>query len=158
MEKQIYLAGGCFWGVQALIDRIPGIVATEVGYANGTAVNPSYEEVCIGNTGATETVFVTYDSERVGLADILNVLFAAIDPTTLNKQGPDTGTQYRSGIYYVAEEDKAVCVSFLQDLQKQWSAPIVTELLPLTNFYKAEEYHQKYLQKNPGGYCHIKLV
>uniref|UniRef100_UPI0026662E45 peptide-methionine (S)-S-oxide reductase MsrA n=1 Tax=Veillonella magna TaxID=464322 RepID=UPI0026662E45 len=98
MNKTIYLAGGCFWGVQALLDRVPGVVATEVGYANGTVVNPSYKEVCTGATGAAETVFVTYD-EKITLVSLLQVLFDAIDPTTLNKQGPDIGTQYRSGIY-----------------------------------------------------------
>lgn len=157
MNKTIYLAGGCFWGVQALLDRVPGVVDTEVGYANGTVVNPSYEEVCTGATGAAETVFVTYDDEKITLVSLLRVLFDAIDPTTLNKQGPDIETQYRSGIYYVDEKDKAICEEFLSRLQHAWSAPIVTEVLPLHNFYAAEEYHQKYLKKNPGGYCHIRL-
>lgn len=153
--SEIYLAGGCFWGVEAYLERINGVAKTQVGYANGKTENPSYEEVCFKNTGHTEAVKVEYDTEKLGLENLLKQFFEIIDPTVLNRQGSDKGSQYRTGIYYVNENDKDVIEKVITEVQKKYNKPIVTEVLPLENFYKAEEYHQKYLDKNPNGYCHI---
>ncbi|MDL2220412.1 peptide-methionine (S)-S-oxide reductase MsrA [Eubacteriales bacterium OttesenSCG-928-N14] len=153
----IYLAGGCFWGVEAYIMQLGGVVHTKVGYANSNTPNPSYELVCTGTTGATETVKVDYDAKILPLSQLLDAFFLVIDPTTLNRQGPDAGTQYRSGIYYVDEADAPVITSAIARVQAQYNQPVVTEVMALGNFYPAEEYHQHYLQKNPGGYCHIDL-
>ncbi len=152
--KDIYLAGGCFWGIDEYFSRIPGVVGTESGYANGSTANPSYEEVCHGS-GHAETVRVTYDPVRVGLATIVRQLFEVIDPTSRNRQGNDRGVQYRTGVYYTDEADLPVLRQVFADEQAAYDKPIVTELMPLENFYIAEEYHQDYLKKNPGGYCHV---
>lgn len=153
-RKEIYLAGGCFWGIDEYFSRIPGVVGTESGYANGSTANPSYEEVCHGS-GHAETVRVTYDPARVGLATIVRQLFEVIDPTSRNRQGNDRGVQYRTGVYYTDEADLPVLRQVFADEQAAYDKPIVTELMPLENFYIAEEYHQDYLKKNPGGYCHV---
>jgi len=153
--KVIYLAGGCFWGTEKYFASVNGVVDTCVGYANGNTENPSYEEVCHNNTGHAETVKVLYDPNRIGLEFLLKLYFDVIDPTSLNRQGGDVGTQYRTGIYYVDEQDKEVIEGALEELQTHYDKPIVVEALPLKNFYPAEEYHQKYLDKNPNGYCHI---
>lgn len=155
--KTIYLAGGCFWGIEAYFRKIPGVIDAVSGYANGTISNPSYQEVCEGDTGHAETVRVDYDPTQVGLGELLAHYFRIVDPTTLNKQGNDRGTQYRSGIYYVDAQDERLISAALQELQKQYREPVVVEYGPLQSFYDAEEYHQKYLTKNPGGYCHINL-
>ena len=152
--KDIYLAGGCCWGSDEYFSRIPGVVGTESGYANGSTANPSYEEVCHGS-GHAETVRVTYDPARVGLATIVRQLFEVIDPTSRNRQGNDRGVQYRTGVYYTDEADLPVLRQVFADEQAAYDKPIVTELMPLENFYIAEEYHQDYLKKNPGGYCHV---
>ena len=152
--KDIYLAGGCFWGIDEYFSRIPGVVGTESGYANGSTANPSYEEVCHGS-GHAETVRVTYDPARVGLATIVRQLFEVSDPTSRNRQGNDRGVQYRTGVYYTDEADLPVLRQVFADEQAAYDKPIVTELMPLENFYIAEEYHQDYLKKNPGGYCHV---
>ena len=152
--KDIYLAGGCFWGIDEYFSRISGVVGTESGYANGSTANPSYEEVCHGS-GHAETVRVTYDPARVGLATIVRQLFEVIDPTSRNRQGNDRGVQYRTGVYYTDEADLPVLRQVFADEQAAYDKPIVTELMPLENFYIAEEYHQDYLKKNPGGYCHV---
>lgn len=152
--KDIYLAGGCFWGIDEYFSRIPGVVGTESGYANGSTANPSYEEVCHGS-GHAETVRVTYDPARVGLATIVRQLFEVIDPTSRNRQGNDRGVQYRTGVYYTDEADLPVLRQVFADEQAAYDKPIVTELMPLESFYPAEEYHQDYLKKNPGGYCHV---
>ena len=154
---EIYLAGGCFWGTEKYIGLIPGVLSTDVGYANGRTANPSYEEVCHNDTGHAETVHVVYDPEKLSLRFLLEVYYDAVDPTSVNRQGGDTGTQYRTGIYYVDPADEQVIRSSIQELQKKYRdrEPIAIEVLPLDNFYSAEEYHQKYLDKNPGGYCHI---
>ena len=156
MEK-IYLAGGCFWGVEKYLGLLPGVIATSVGYANGRAScpNPSYEEVCRENTGHAETVEVEYDPSQVSLAFLLERFFEAIDPCSLNRQGADVGAQYRSGIYYIDEFDVGVIRESLERLQAAHDKPVVVEVEPLAHYYLAEEYHQKYLDKNPGGYCHI---
>ena len=153
--KDIWLAGGCFWGVEAYMDRVPGIAATTVGYANGRTEHPSYEDVCHRNTGHAETVHVRYDPQRIGLAGVLDQFFLIIDPTSKNRQGNDHGSQYRSGVYYRDVADLAEIRAFVAQEQKRYSKPIVTEIEPLQRYDLAEEYHQKYLEKNPNGYCHV---
>lgn len=155
--RDIWLAGGCFWGVEAYVDKLNGVVESSVGYANGTVINPSYEEVCRSTTGHTETVFVRYDPARLSLETLLTYYFKIIDPTSLNRQGNDRGSQYRTGIYYQDTADKAVIEKIIAKEQLKHSKPIVTEVAPLDCYYIAEEYHQKYLAKNPSGYCHIDL-
>ena len=154
--KEIYLAGGCFWGTEKYLSNINGIVKTDVGYANGTTENPSYEEVCHKNTGHAETVRVFYNPQLVRTEFILNLYYDVIDPTSVNRQGGDSGVQYRSGIYYVEDQDQIVIQKSIQELQAKHDKPIAIEVLPLKNYYLAEEYHQKYLDKNPNGYCHIR--
>lgn len=164
--KTIYLAGGCFWGIEAYISRLPGVAKTTVGYANGIIPNPSYEEVCSLDTGHAETVKVDYDPNIISLKGLLEKFFKIIDPTTLNQQGNDIGKQYRTGIYYSTDEsessenDLSIINNVLgeeQLKQKEFNKAVVTEVKPLESFYDAEEYHQKYLEKNPRGYCHIDL-
>ena len=155
--KKIVLAGGCFWGVEEFISRINGVIYTEVGYANGRTENPTYEEVCTKNTFFAEVCFVEYDENILSLEELLNEYWQIVDPTTLNRQGPDLGSQYRTGIYYIDESDLDIILKSKENNQKNYEKKIVTEVLPLANYYKAEEYHQKYLKKNPNGYCHIKL-
>ncbi|MDE6542614.1 MAG: peptide-methionine (S)-S-oxide reductase MsrA [Muribaculaceae bacterium] len=151
----IYFAGGCFWGTEHFMKQIYGVTDTEVGYANSVVENPSYGEVKTGETQAVETVKVVYDEAVVDLRFLLNLFFLTIDPTIKNRQGNDVGTQYRTGIYYTTEEQHKVIEAALAQLQKGYDAPIVTEVMPIGNFYSAEEYHQDYLDKNPGGYCHV---
>ncbi|MDD2494334.1 MAG: peptide-methionine (S)-S-oxide reductase MsrA [Tissierellia bacterium] len=155
--KEIYLAGGCFWGLQAYFDLKKGIVETVVGYANGNTENPTYEQVCTNATGFAETVYIKYDENEISLVEILEKFWKVIDPTSLNKQGGDIGTQYRTGIYYTDEKDLSIIKESLLKESKKYNKPIVTEVEKLRNFYRAEEYHQKYLEKNPNGYCHIDL-
>lgn len=155
--EKIYLAGGCFWGVDEYFDRIDGVVDVVSGYANGTTENPSYEDVIYANTGHAETVAVTYDSSKIDLTDILLYYFKVIDPTSLNKQGNDVGTQYRTGIYYEDESQVETIAKVMAVKQKDYDKEIVVEVLPLDHFFEAEEYHQDYLKKNPRGYCHINL-
>ncbi len=157
MEKTIYLAGGCFWGVQAFFDKLNGILETEVGYANGTIDNPTYEQVCSGKTGFAETVKVIYDDQVIHLNQVLDQLFRIIDPTSFNKQGADVGSQYRTGVYSTNPWDKEIVSLYIRDNQEKYTKKIQVENLPLKNFFAAEEYHQKYLEKNPGGYCHVDL-
>lgn len=154
--KEIYLAGGCFWGVEEYFSRLDGVVETNVGYANGDKENPSYEEVCTGTTGHTETVYIKYD-DSISLEEILEKFFRIIDPTLLNRQGGDIGNQYRTGIYYVDDEDKSTIERIIGYEKEKYPAPIVTEVQPLSSYYEAEEYHQNYLKKNPGGYCNIDM-
>lgn len=155
--NEIYFAGGCFWGVEEYLSRIDGVVETKVGYANGTKENPTYEEVCTGTTRHAETVYIRYDESVITLEELLQKFFNIIDPTSLNRQGGDIGNQYRTGVYYVNEKDKNIIAKYMDEVQKNYKEKIVTELLPLSSFYLAEEYHQKYLKKNPNGYCHIDL-
>lgn len=155
MTKTVYFAGGCFWGVEKYFSRINGVVSTEVGYANGRTENPTYEEVCSLETGHAETVKVAYDADRVSLQQLLERFYRVVDPLAVNRQGPDIGTQYRSGIYFTEEADLPVIRHSLAALQQHYTAPLAIEVLPLENFFPAETYHQKYLDKNPGGYCHI---
>lgn len=155
--KEIYLAGGCFWGVEAYMARIHGVIETRVGYANGSLANPTYEQVKTGKTGHAETCYVKYDEQIISLESLLNRFWNIIDPTAVNRQGADIGTQYRTGIYYVDPFDLETILKTRDEQQKKYSLPIVTEVEPLKVFYPAEEYHQKYLEKNPNGYCHIDL-
>ena len=154
--KEIYLAGGCFWGVEEYFARIDGVIDSVSGYANGSFDNPTYENVC-NNSGHAETVHITYDSSKVSLDTLLKYYFRIIDPTSVNKQGNDRGIQYRTGIYYQNDEDKQIAIDAIKEEQKKYSRPIVIEVEKLKRFDKAEEEHQDYLKKNPNGYCHINL-
>ncbi|WP_084051999.1 peptide-methionine (R)-S-oxide reductase MsrB [Desulfonispora thiosulfatigenes] len=153
--KEIYLAGGCFWGTEKYFSQVKGIISTEVGYANGNTENPSYEDVCRRNSGHSEAVRLVYNPGEVSLEFILQLFYDVIDPLTLNRQGNDIGTQYRTGIYYTDNDDKQIIVDSLKELQKNYESPIAIEVMPLENYFPAEEYHQKYLDNNPSGYCHI---
>ena len=155
MTKKIYLAGGCFWGTEHLFSLIEGVEQTSVGYANSRVPHPTYEQVCTGLTGAAETVEVTYDPTLASLTELLSIYFRSIDPTSLNRQGNDTGTQYRTGIYYVDPADLEPIEAFVATVQRRHQEPLAVEVGPLQNFYPAELYHQQYLYKNPGGYCHV---
>jgi len=155
--RDIYFAGGCFWGVEEYFSRVPGVYDVTVGYANGTKENPTYEEVCSGKTGYAETVHIRYDPQTISLKTLAEQLFKIIDPISVNRQGNDVGSQYRTGMYYVNEGDRAVLASVMKDIQKKYTRPLAVELMPLKNYYLAEEYHQDYLKKNPNGYCHINF-
>mgnify|MGYP003301303774 CR=1 FL=1 len=155
MSKEIYLAGGCFWGTQHYIKQINGVIATQTGYANGNTPNPTYQEVYTDNTGYAETVQVVYDPQQVLLEKIIRLYFVSIDPTLLNQQGADIGTRYRTGIYYTDSDDLPIIRKVYDEIAKQLDSKLAVELKPLNNFYPAEEYHQDYLDKNPNGYCHI---
>ncbi len=155
--KTIYVAGGCFWGVEEFMARIPGVLDAASGYANGNTENPTYQEVCYSNTGHAETVRVQYDGSVLPLDVLLQTFFTIIDSTDVNRQGNDVGSQYRTGIYYETGDDLPVILTVVAKEQEKYTQPIVTEVLPLVNFGLAEEYHQDYLQKNPNGYCHIEL-
>jgi len=153
--KEIYLAGGCFWGLEKYLSLVKGIFDTEVGYANGNTKNPSYEDVCHKESSHAETVKVLYNSDEVSLNFILKLFYDVIDPVAKNRQGNDIGTQYRTGIYYTDDQDREIIENSLKELQKRYDLPIAIEVMPLQNYFAAEEYHQKYLDKNPNGYCHI---
>ncbi len=151
----IYLAGGCFWGLEKYLSLVNGVLATDVGYANGVTDSPTYKDVCSGRTGHAETVRVDYDPAVSPLAFLLELYYKAIDPTARNRQGNDVGTQYRTGIYYTDAADLPVIERSLAQLREGHSKPIAIEVAPLENFTSAEDYHQDYLDKNPRGYCHI---
>lgn len=153
--SEIYLAAGCFWGAQRFFDLVRGVESTEVGYANGFVQNPSYKAVKAGGTGYAETVRLSYDKSVISLAEILELYFKIIDPVSLNRQGGDIGEQYRTGIFYTDDGDLRVINPIVERVAREHSEPLAVQVLPLENFYTAEEYHQKYLEKNPGGYCHI---
>ena len=150
------LAGGCFWCLEAVYDQLKGVDEVESGYAGGSVVNPTYNQVCAGTTGHAEVVQITFDPRIVTFRDLLNVFFTIHDPTTLNRQGNDVGTQYRSAIYYHSPEQKATAEQTIAELTGQhlWSAPIVTEVAPFSVFYRAEDYHQEYFAHNQNQpYC-----
>jgi len=155
MQKEIYLAGGCFWGTEKYFQSIKGVVKTEVGYANGQTDRPTYKEVCYENTGHAEAVKVIYDENLVSLSYILDLYYDVIDPISVNRQGGDVGAQYRTGIYFVEPQDETIIKKSIAELQKKFNENIAIEVKPLLNYFKGEEYHQKYLDKNPNGYCHI---
>lgn len=153
-HEQIVLGGGCFWCTEAVFDLVEGVISAAPGYAGGWANDPGYDEVCRGNTGHAEVVSVEYDPELVSLEKLLDIFFASHDPTTLNRQGTDTGTQYRSIILHASEEQKTKVVAYLEKLKGDYNKPVVTEVGALERFYPAEEYHRRYFEKNPGqGYC-----
>jgi peptide-methionine (S)-S-oxide reductase len=150
------LGGGCFWCLEAVYDDLQGVLKVESGYSGGSVTNPSYEAVCSGRTGHAEVVQVTFDSSIVSFQEILKVFFAIHDPTTLNRQGADVGTQYRSVIFYQDDEQKDVAEELITrlELDQLWSQPVVTEVEPLETYYRAEEYHQEYFKNNPSQpYC-----
>ena len=153
--KEIYLAGGCFWGTEHYFKQVRGVISTTAGYANGNTENPTYEQVYTDRTGYAETVHIVYNPYVVSLTLLLELFFRSIDPTSLNRQGNDCGTRYRTGIYYTAEEDIATIRKVYNDMERIVGEPLMVEVEPLRNFYPAEEYHQDYLDKNPRGYCHI---
>lgn len=153
--RQIYLAGGCFWGTQHFFKQIEGINRTEVGYANGNLPFPTYEQVYTDQTGYAETVLIEYNPETITLEEILDLYFLTIDPTSLNKQGGDIGTRYRTGIYYTTPDDLPQIQKVYNTIEQKIGAKLAVEVAPLENFYPAELYHQDYLDKNPDGYCHI---
>lgn len=155
--RDIVLAGGCFWGTEAFLQIIPGVLDTECGYANACIEQPSYAMVCTGETQAAEAVRVKFDDSVIPLPVLLEAFLTSIDPTTLNRQGNDIGTQYRSGIYWINPTDAATVHAVLQAAQAASIRPIVVEGHELSSFYPAEEVHQDYLEKNPGGYCHVDL-
>ena len=152
MEKALF-AAGCFWGVEAAFREVPGVTATAVGYSGGTAESPTYEQVCTGRTGHAETVQVQYDPSQVSYEQLLDVFWEAHDPTTLNRQGPDVGTQYRSAIFVGDPEQEAAAVASRDRRQADLRRPIVTEITPATTFWRAEEYHQQYLEKRGAAHC-----
>ena len=153
-QKTIYLAGGCFWGLQKYFDQFAGVIETEAGYANGPDRAPTYEEVC-HDSGHAETVRIAYDAEEVSLKELLEDYFKVIDPVSVNRQGGDSGIQYRTGIYYVEEDQLPVIQEVFDAVSEKAGQKLAVAVEPLKNFFPAEEYHQKYLDKNPGGYCHI---
>jgi len=155
MIKDIYLAAGCFWGAEKYLKQIHGVVSTEVGYANGNIFHPTYREVSTDVTGYAETVHVRYDSEQIGLERILQIYFRAIDPVSVNRQGNDIGTRYRTGIWYTDSRDLPAIQSIYDRVRGELKQPLAVEVRPLKNFYRAEEEHQNYLEKHPGAYCHI---
>ena len=154
MKKTIYLAGGCFWGVEEYFSRLKGVLETRVGYANGTTAFPTYEEVKTGNTGHAETVKIVYDSDVISLEQLLEHYLRFVDPYSIDKQGHDEGHQYRTGIYYTDLLDGVDAVAYLTNTL---GTEYKIEVTKLNNFFPAEEYHQEYLKKNPGGYCHVNL-
>ena len=154
-HSEIYLAGGCFWGTEHFLKQLNGVIETQVGFANGNTSSPSYEDVCKRGTGHAETVKVIYDKTAAPLDFILSLYYKTIDPTSLNRQGNDVGTQYRTGIYYTDEADAPIIKKSISELEKQVGKEVAIEVLPLKNFYPAEDYHQDYLDNNPKGYCHI---
>lgn len=155
------LAGGCFWCTEAVFDDLKGVQSVESGYSGGNAANPSYHQVCTGTTGHAEAVNITFDPKVISFKDLLEVFFTIHDPTTLNRQGADTGTQYRSAIFYRDEGQKVVAEQVIKEIEsaKIWDAPIVTEVTPFKSFYKAEDYHQEYFANNPDQpYCRMVIA
>ncbi len=156
-EEVAILAGGCFWGVEELIRKLPGVISTEVGYTGGALPNPTYEVMTTGKTGHAESVRIVFDPRKLSYADLLRYFFRLHDPTTVNRQGNDRGTQYRSAIFYTSPRQQEIAREVMTEVNGsgKWSAPVVTEIAPASTWYPAEEYHQDYLQKHPNGYtCH----
>ena len=156
--QEIVVAGGCFWGVDAYMARLYGVARTESAYANGHTENPTYPEVCTGQTGYAEVVKVTYDPARIGLTALLMQFFSIIDPTQHGRQAGDIGDQYRNGIYYMNDADLETIHKVMDEVAGQYTKPLATEVAPLGRYYPAETYHQDYLDKNPNGYCHVSFT
>ena len=155
MKKDIYFAGGCFWGTEHFFKQIEGVTFTETGYANGNTPAPTYKEVYTDTTGSVETVHVGYDPEVISLDFLVRMFFKAIDPTLLNRQGEDIGTRYRTGIYHQDISDLPDIMKVYDEVASEYEVPLAVEVLPLKNFHRAEDYHQDYLENNPDGYCHL---
>ncbi|MBR1576198.1 MAG: peptide-methionine (S)-S-oxide reductase MsrA [Bacteroidales bacterium] len=158
MKKEIYLAGGCFWGTEHYFKQIRGVIDTEAGYANGHASRPTYQDVCTDQTGFAETVRIVYDPEIISLKFLLELYFKSIDPLSVNRQGHDHGTQYRTGIYYTDASDLSVIDEVYAAEQAKYTQPLAVEKQALQIFYEAEDYHQDYLDKHPDGYCHLPVA
>lgn len=156
--KEIYFAGGCFWGTEHYLKQINGVISTEVGYANGHTEHPTYQEVYTDNTGYAECVKVVYNPSVITIEYLVELFFRSIDPLSLNRQGNDCGTRYRTGVYYIDNDDVSTIKSVFESVEMTIGEPLVVELEPLRSFHPAEEYHQDYLDKNPNGYCHIPLA
>ena len=154
--KTIFLAAGCFWGAQHYLKQIRGVVETETGFANGNTENPKYEEVYTDTTGYAEAVRVVFDPAVLPLRKLLNLYFDCIEPTSVNRQGEDEGTRYRTGIYYIETEDYLTIKEVYDEVQRGYSAPLAVEVEPIRNFFPADESHQDYLTKHPDGYCHLQ--
>ncbi len=160
-KEVVTFGGGCFWCIEAIFEELEGVGRVESGYSGGWVDDPTYKEVCTGKTGHAEVIQVTFDPKTISLKEILGVFFTVHDPTTLNRQGPDVGTQYRSVIFYHSQEQKAVAEQVIQEIQtaKLWNAPVVTEIVRFKAFYKAEDYHQEYYKLNPGqAYCRLIIA
>jgi peptide-methionine (S)-S-oxide reductase len=153
MDKATF-AAGCFWGVEQYFRQIPGVLDAVVGYTGGSTANPTYEQVCTDHTGHAEALEITFDPARVSYDQLLDQFWKMHDPTTLNRQGPDVGTQYRSAVFYHSPEQKAAAEASKQRVQANFKRPVVTEIVPTAPFYRAEEYHQRYLEKRGMGACH----
>ena len=153
--KTIFLAAGCFWGAQHYLKQIRGVVETETGFANGDTENPTYKEVYTDMTGYAEAVRVVFDPAVLSLRKLINLYFDCIEPTSVNQQGEDCGTRYRTGIYYIEPEDYLIVKEVFDDVQRGYSAPLAVEVEPIRNFFPADESHQDYLDKHPDGYCHL---
>ncbi len=161
MSQVATLGGGCFWCTEAVFDELKGVEHVESGYSGGTVANPTYEQVCTGTTGHAEVVQITFDPKGISFKEILQIFFTVHDPTTLNRQGADVGTQYRSVIFYHDEEQKTIAEQVIKEIETAniWDAPIVTELAPFEAFYIAEDYHQEYFKHNPyQGYCRVVIA
>jgi len=156
--RKIWLAGGCFWGVEAYFQQLKGVLGTRVGYGQGEMDDPTYSQVCSGTTEYTEVCELSYDEVIIPLEKVLEHFFRIINPTTLNRQGADQGSQYRTGVYYADAAEREVIVRFIRVMQTYHTDDIVVEVEPVMNFYLAEEYHQHYLQNTTGGYCHVNLM
>jgi len=153
-------AAGCFWGTEEYFRRLPGVVSTEVGYCGGTAESPSYEDVCTGATGHAESLWIEYDPAKIGYRTLLRHFFRMHDPTQRNRQGNDIGAQYRSAIFYVGERQREAAEALIAEMTASglYARPLATQVVPASIFYPAEEYHQDYLRKHPGGYCHVDIA
>lgn len=153
-NEVITLGGGCFWCTEAVFELVDGVTAVESGYSNGRVAQPTYEQVCSGTTGCVEVIRVAFDNERISLREVLEIFFVIHDPTTLNRQGADVGTQYRSGIYFHDPAQQAVAREVMDEVNQQLGGRLVTELLPVAGYSRAEEYHQHYYAQHPNqGYC-----
>lgn len=155
--REIYVAGGCFWGIDAYMKRVKGVYATESGYANGHTQNPTYEQVCTHTTGFVEAVKIKYDVTKIGLKQLLEAFTTVIDVVSITGEMDEVGDQYRSGVYYTDETDRAVSVEVIETLKKSVSGKVNVEIMPLENYYPAEDYHQDYMEKHVDASCHVKF-
>ena len=153
--EQAVLAAGCFWGIEAAFKRVPGVRSTEVGYTGGATESPSYQQVCTGTTGHAEAVKITFDPSRVSFGELLEIFWQIHDPTSMNRQGPDVGTQYRSAIFYAGDDQRRTAQASAKAQADALGKPVVTQIAPASDFYRAEEYHQDYVGKNGEAACPV---